>query len=194
LFSIKCSAYVPGGALAAMGAELRIHLDEDDAPNPDDRETAERVLTEIMTNDVISRGSFMIEGYSAARRIAQALAAARADERRIGFSTPFRMRQIKSAPGAPAVMAQLPQIKPLHHWLEVGGVRFQSYRIHSNSVPLISDDGRIRVDKYESFWVANVDGKPVMDCGLTRQFETAEEAIDLALKRLAAGWYKLTGA
>jgi hypothetical protein len=85
---------------------MRIHLDEDDAPNPADRETAEQVITAIMTNDVISRGSFVIEGYSAARRIAKALTAARADERRIGFATPFRMREIVPAKGAPAVMAR----------------------------------------------------------------------------------------
>jgi hypothetical protein len=104
------------------------------------------------------------------------------------------MRAIKSAVGAAAVMAQLPRVKPLHHWLEVAGVRFQSYRIHSNCIPLISDDGRIRVEEQASFWVAHVDGIAVVDCGLTRQFSTAEEAIELALKRIAGGWYKLTGA
>ena len=176
-----------------METEVRIFLDEDDAPNSDDRETAEQVITAIMKNDVISRGSFIIEGYSAARRVAQALTAARKDERIRGFHTPFRMRAIKSAVGAPAVMAQLPRVKPLHHWLEVGGVRFQSYRIHSNCIPLISADGRIRVDEQESFWVAHVDGQPVVDCGLTRQFNTAEGAIELALKRIAAGSHKLTG-
>lgn len=177
--------------MAPMRACVRIFLDEEDAPNPDDRKTAEHVVTAIMANDVISRGTFIIEGYSAARRVAQALTAARKDERRIGFSTPFRMRAIKSAVGAPAVMAQLARIKPLYHWLEVGGVRFQSYRIHSHCIPLISDDGRIRVEEQESFWVAHVDGMPVVDCGFTRQFKTAEEAIELALKRIAAGCYKL---
>lgn len=42
--------------------ELRTYLNEDNAPNPDDRETAERVITAIMMKDVISQGSFIIEG------------------------------------------------------------------------------------------------------------------------------------
>lgn len=169
---------------------MRIHLDEDDAPNLSDRETAERLITAIVTNDVISKGSFIVEGYSAARRIAQALTAARRDERRIGFATPYGMRRTRCAPGAPAVMSQSPGIRPLYHWIEVGGVRFQSYRVRSNCIPLISDDGRIRVDRQETFWVASVNGNVVKDCGLTYQFKTAEEAIELALKRIAAGWYK----
>jgi len=168
---------------------MRIYLDEDDAPNPDDRETAERLVKAIVSNDVLSRGSFVIEGYSAARRIAQALTAARCDERRIGFETPFRMRRTKRAPGSPAVLEQSPNLRPLYHWIEVGGVRFQSYRVNSHCIPLISDDGRIRVDEHDSVWIAQVDGKPVMDCGLKRRFPTATEAIELALKRIAAGWY-----
>jgi hypothetical protein len=60
---------------------------------------------------------------------------------------PFRMRAIKSAPEAPAVMKCSPGIKPLYHWIEVSGDRFQSYRINNHCVPLISDDARIRVDQ-----------------------------------------------
>lgn len=59
-----------------------------------------------MMKDVMSQGSFVIEGYSAARRIAQALTAARADERRRGFDTPFRMREIMPAKRAEAVTAR----------------------------------------------------------------------------------------
>lgn len=44
---------------------MHIHLDDDDAPNLADRETAVRIVAEIMRNDVISRGTFVIEGYSA---------------------------------------------------------------------------------------------------------------------------------
>jgi hypothetical protein len=98
------------------GAILRINLDEDDAPLVEDRDAAERIISEIILNDVITKGSFVIEGYSAARRIARALTAARADERRRGFETPFRMRKTKPAAGAPAVMAKWPSLRPLYHW------------------------------------------------------------------------------
>lgn len=70
---------------------------------------------------------FIIEGYSAVRRIAQALTAARRDERRLGFATPFRMRPIKCAPGAPAVIAKWPRLRPLYHWIEVGSVKTQKH-------------------------------------------------------------------
>lgn len=163
---------------------MRIVLDEDDAPNPDDRETAERVITSIMTQDVISQGSFIIEGYSAARRVARALTAARHDERRIGFTTPFRMRPIKCAPGAPAVLKKWPRLRPLYHWIEVGGVRFQSYRVDNYRVPLISDDARIMIEHHGEFWTGYLDDKVVMDCGLTRKFDSESEAILAVLVKL----------
>jgi hypothetical protein len=126
---------------------LRIYLDNDDCPDPGDRETAARIIEEIATNDVFTRGSFVLEGYSAARRIAQALTAARADERRRGFETPFRMRPIKPALGAPAVLANWAGLRPLHHWQTIEGVRFQSYRAGIHSLPLISDDAKIRIER-----------------------------------------------
>ena len=113
-------------------------------------------------------GSFVLEGYSAARRIARALTAARADERRRGFETPMRMRRLVRAPGAPAVMAKWPGLRPLYHWQTIDGVRFQSYRINSHQIPLISDDARIRIDRHGDIWIACVNGNEVIDCGLAR--------------------------
>ncbi|ADJ24788.1 hypothetical protein Hden_2993 [Hyphomicrobium denitrificans ATCC 51888] len=164
---------------------MKIFLDDDDAPNPADRETAVRIVTEIMRNDVMSRGTFLIEGYSSARRIAQALTAARVDEVRRGFSKPFRMRAIKRARGADAVMEKWPSLRPLHRWLEVDGVRFQYYRATWNRAPLISDDGRIELEERPDFWTACIDGRPVVTCGATRRFDTEIAAARAALERLA---------
>lgn len=164
---------------------LHIHLDDDDAPNPADRETAVRIITEIMRNDVISRGTFLIEGYSSARRIAQALTAARIDECRRGFSRPFRMRAIKRARGSAAVLAKRPSLRPLHRWLEVDGVRFQYYRAAWNRAPLISEDGRIELEERPGFWSASIDGCPVVTCGAMRRFATETEAARAALQRMA---------
>ena len=77
---------------------MRIYLDDDDCPDAGDRETAARIIQEIALNDVVTRGSFVLEGYSADRRIARALTAARADERRRGFETPMPMRRLVPAP------------------------------------------------------------------------------------------------
>lgn len=164
---------------------MHIHLDDDDAPNPADRETAVRIITEIMRNDVISRGTFLIEGYSSARRIAQALTAARIDECRRGFSKPFRMRPIRRARGASAVMEKWPSHRPLHRWLEVDGVRFQYYRAAWNRAPLISEDGRIEIEERPDFWTASIDGCPVVTCGAMRRFATETEAARAALQRMA---------
>ena len=41
------------------------------------------------------------------------------------------MRRLVAAPGAPAVMAKWPGLRPLYHWQIIEGVRFQSYRIDS---------------------------------------------------------------
>ncbi len=163
---------------------MRIHLDDEDAPNPADREAATRIVEEIISNDVFTAGSFVLAGYSSARRIAQALTAARRDERRQGFWTPYRMRRTKVAPGSPIVMAKRPDIRPLYHWIEVDGVRFQSYRWDSRTIPLISDDGRISVLQRADFWVAHIDGVEVITCGLTRRFETAEDAVRAALEKI----------
>lgn len=164
---------------------MHIYRDDDDAPNPTDRETAVRVITEIMRNDVISRGTFIIEGYSSALRIAQALTAARNDERRHGFSKPFKMRATRRARGSPAVLAKRPALRPLYRWLEVDGVRFQNYRASWNEIPLISDDGRIEIEQRPDFWSACIDGRPVVDCGAVRHFESEVEAARAALHRLA---------
>jgi hypothetical protein len=164
---------------------LKIHLDETDAPNPADRDAAERIITEIICDDVITKGSFVIEGYAAARRIAQALTAARADERRRGFATVYRMRRTKQAPGSPVVLTKTPYLRPLYHWIEVDGVRLQSYRAGLHDVPMISDDGRIVIRQVGDDWVAAVKGAEVIGCGLVRRFETPEEAVRAAIEKLA---------
>lgn len=163
---------------------MKIYLDETDAPNPADREAAERVITEIVSNDVITKGSFIVEGYSAARRIARALAAARADERKLGFETPMPMRGLAKASGAPAVMAKWPNLHPLYHWLTVEGVRFQSYRVDVHHTLVISDDARIRIQQYGDFWIAHVDGAEVIACGLTRRFASEVEALQVAVAKI----------
>ena len=95
---------------------MRIFLDDDDCPNASDREAASRLVEEMVLNDFVTKGSFVIEGYGAARRIARALTAARADERRLGFETPMPMRSLAPASGAAAVMAKWPHLHPLYHW------------------------------------------------------------------------------
>jgi len=167
---------------------LHIHLDEDDAPNPADRETAVRIIKTILANHVTSRGVFMVEGYGAARLIAQALTAAREDERRQGFATPFKMRKIKPPRGSPDVLMTWPQLRPLRRWLEVDGTRFQNYRGGWggwNGTPLISDDARIVIEEGPDYWSAHVDGHQVKSCRATRHFKTEMEAAQTALHRLA---------
>ncbi len=163
---------------------MKIYLDETDAANPADRDAARRIIEEILSNDVFTKGSFVLEGYSAARRICEALTAARRDERRQGFTTPFRMRRTKPAPGAPAVMAKRPGIRPLYHWIWVDGIRFQSYRAGIHETPMFSDDGRVTLIEHEDSWTAEIDGVQVVACGLVRRFPTAEEAATAALERV----------
>ena len=148
------------------------------------REAAARIIQEIALNDVVKRGSFVLEGYSAARRIARALTAARADERRRGFDNPMPMRTLVPAPGAPAVMAKWPGLRPLYHRQTIDGVRFQSYRINSHRIPLISDDTRTRIDRDGDVWIAYVHGSEVIDCGLARRFDSEIEAVRAALAKL----------
>jgi hypothetical protein len=163
---------------------MNIHLDETDAPNAVDREAARRIIEDIITHDILTNGTFCLEGYSAARRIAQALTEARRDERRCGFSTPFRMRRIKPTEGAPAVMAKHPNYRPLHHWIEVDGMRMQSYRADVHEVPLISDDGRIAVKERDTFWTVEFNGIEVVECGLIRRFDSPEAAARAAVKKI----------
>lgn len=163
---------------------LRIYLDDDDCPNARDRDAAAQIVEEIVLNDVVTKGSFVIEGYSAARRIARALTAARADERRLGFDTPMPVRGLAPAPGAPTVMAKWPTLHPLYHWLTVDDVRFQSYRMDAHNTLVISDDARIRIQQHGDFWIAHVDGAEVIDCGLTRRFASEVEALTAALAKI----------
>lgn len=169
-----------------QGADiLRIHLDDEDCPNARDRDAAARIVEEIVLNDVLTKGSFVIEGYSAARRIARALTAARADERRLGFKTPMPMRRLALASGAPAVMAKWPNLHPLYHSQIVDGVRFQSYRVDAHNTLVISDDARVRIQQHGDFWTAHVDGAEVIDCGLTRRFHDEVEALKAALAKIS---------
>ena len=163
---------------------MKIYLDDTDAPNPADRDAARQIIEAILENDIFTKGSFVLEGYSAARRIAQALTLARRDERRRGFDVPYRMRKTKPALGATAVMAKFPGARPLYHWLEVDGVRLQSYRRGIHDVPLISDDGRIAVYEREQSWTAEVDGVLLMACALTCHFASAEDAVRAALAKI----------
>ncbi len=163
---------------------MKIYLDDTDAPNPADRDAAERIITDIITSDVITRGTFVIEGYGAARRIAQALTAARRDERRRGFDVPYRMRKPKPAPGAPAVMAKFPGARPLYHELRVDGVRLQSYRRGIHDVPMISDDGRITIVQHGESWTTEINGLQLLACASTRHFMSAEAAVRAALAKL----------
>jgi hypothetical protein len=165
---------------------VEIYLDDEDCPNADDRAAAVRIVQAIALKDVLAEGSVMVEGYRAARRIARALTAARADERRRGFETPMPMRKTVPAKGAPAVMAKWRGLRPLYHWLEIEAVRFQSYRAKGQGVLLISDDARIEIERQPDFWTAHVDGKQVIACGAVRRFESENEAITAALERMRA--------
>ncbi len=162
---------------------MRIYLEEDDAPLVDDRDAAGRIIDEIISNDVLTQGTFVIEGYSAARRIAPALTAARADECRRGFETPFRMRKTKPAPGALAVMAKWPTLHPLYHWITIESVSFQSYRSDRRDA-LISDDARIVLKGAGEIWHVSLDGQEVFGPTFQRCFNSAHKAVQQALKGL----------
>jgi len=162
---------------------LRIYLDDDDCPNADDRDTAERVIREITLNDVVTKGSFILEGYSAARRIAQALTAARADERRRGFDTPFRMRKTAPAKGSPAVVSKWPNLRPLYHWSTIDGVHFQSYKgAWAMRGVLISDDARIVLTPVGDGWNVSLDGLELIGSTGLRHISSVEAAVRTALK------------
>ena len=81
-------------------------------------------------------------------------------------------------------MAKWPGLRPLHHWQTIEGVRFQSYRIDSHRVPLISDDSRISIQQHGDFWIARVNGVEVIDCGLVRRFNNEVDAVRAALAKL----------
>lgn len=137
----------------------------------DDENIAERVITAIIERDILlTGGSVIIDGDRARWRVLKALEAARLDERARGFDTPMPMRRAKPAVGAPAVMARWPKCRPLHHVVPVNGERFRSYVIHSNRVPLISDDGRIVVERHGTLITAEVDGELLVLCGLREIF------------------------
>lgn len=161
---------------------MKIYLDESDAPNPADRDTARQIIEEIITHDVLTTGSFCLEGYSAARRIAKALVAARADERRRGFDTPMPMREIAPAPGAAAVMAKWPALRPLHHWMTIEGIKFQTYKSDKREA-LISDDARIILRGAGEIWHVSLDGKEVVGPTFQTCFESAETAVRQTIKR-----------
>ena len=164
---------------------MKIHLDDGDAPNVVDRETAVQIVEDIVANDVLTRGSFVLEGYSCARRIAQALTAARRDERRRGFLTPMPMRSIKPAIGAPAVVAKWPSLRPLHHWTTIEGVKFQTYKT-DNRDAMISDDARIVLKGAGDIWHVSLDGQEVIGASFQKCFSSAEDAVKQALKRVTA--------
>lgn len=161
---------------------MRIFLNEEDCPNAGDRDAAERIIREIALNDVVTKGSFVIEGYSAARRVARALTAARADERRRGLDTPFRMREIVPAKGAEAVTVRWPTLSPLHHWTTIEGVQFQSYKSPYRDL-LISDDARFILKRMSEVWQISLDGQEVLGGTFQRSFATAEDAVRQALSR-----------
>ena len=72
----------------------------------------------------------------------------------------------------------------MHHWQTIEGVRFQSYRIDSHRVPLISDNSRISIQQHGDFWIARVNGVEVIDCGLVRRFNNEVDAVRAALAKL----------
>jgi hypothetical protein len=163
---------------------LRIYLNDEDCPNADDRDTAERIIHEIALNDVVTKGSFILEGYSAACRIARALTAARADERRRGFDTPFQIRKTAPAKGAPAVVSKWPNLRPLYHWTTIEGVHFQSYKAE-RAMPdlLISDDARIVLKPVGEGWNGSFDGEDLIAATCQRHFSCVRKAVREALNQ-----------
>jgi len=83
-------------------------------------------------------------------------------------------------------MAKRPDLRPLYHWLEVDGVRLQSYRGSFHETPMISDDGLITIMQREDFWTVQVDGVEVVECGLTRRFPTYVAAVRAALGKITS--------
>lgn len=64
------------------------------------------------------------------------------------------------------------------------GVRFQSYRVDAHNTQVISDDARIRIEQRGDFWIAHADGAEVIDCCLTRRFDSEVEALKAALAKI----------
>jgi hypothetical protein len=160
---------------------------QDDEPLAVDRVTGKHIFDQIMREDVERHnGSWALHGDRIAKRIAGALAAARADERQRGFDTPMPMRAIVAAKGAAAVMARWPGIRPLHHTAIHDGVPFRSYRVAYDKHAMISDDARIVVRRDATTCMAEVDGQEVVDCGRRRRFDTEADAIEAAIARMRA--------
>ncbi len=42
----------------------------------------------------------------------------------------------------------------------------------------------IRIEQHGDFWIAHVDGAEVIDCGLTRRFDSEVEALKAALAKI----------
>lgn len=146
-------------------------MQDEESPERMDADIAERVLDAIISRDFMpAGGSTAIDGDRAKWRIRRALEAARLDERRRGFHTPMPMRATRQAEGAPAVMSRWPKCRPLHHVIVVDGEHFRSYVIHIHRVPLISDDGRIVVERHGTLVTAEVDGELLVSCGLREIF------------------------
>jgi hypothetical protein len=116
-----------------------------------------------------------------ARSIFNALRLARRDELEHGFDTPMPSRRTKTAPGAPNVMAKHPSARPLHHDQVVGDVRFQAYRL-GHRVVLLSDDAGMTIERTETDYLAECDGRPVVCCDLQRRFASDSEAMAAAVE------------
>jgi hypothetical protein len=158
---------------------------QDDEARAADRDTAEAIFDRIMREDVERHdGSWLLHGERVKRRIVDALAAARADERQRGFETPMPMRAVAAAQGAAAVMDRWPGIRPLHHTAIHDGVPFRSYRVAYGQHAMISDDARIVVRRDATTCMAEVDGQEVVDCGRRRRFDTEADAIEAAIARM----------
>jgi hypothetical protein len=159
-------------------------LKKDDSRQAD-RDTASRLLEEITRDDfVMDRGGSYFHGAHIQRRIFNALRLARADERRRGFDTPYIMRDIAVAKGAPAVIAKHPGARPLHYAITVEGVRAQAYRYCHDNIFVISDDARIEIQQVLEEFVVRVDGEPVVICGPPQRFPTEIAALRAGIERM----------
>lgn len=159
-------------------------MPEDDSRQAD-HSTAAELLENILSKDIaLEHGSAHVHGVHIERRIFNALRLARADERRRGFHTPFKMRKTAAAPGAPAVLSKHRGARPLHYWLTVDGVRVQAYRYRGRDVFLVSDDARIAIEPLLPEYVASVDGEMLIQCGPPTRFPTEVAALRAAIERM----------
>ncbi len=92
------------------------------------------------------------------------------------------MRKTKPAPGALAVMAKWPTLRPLYHWVTIEGVSFQSYQTGDRDA-LISDDAQIVLKGAGQIWHISLDGAELLGPTFQRCFDTMESAVLHALKR-----------